>query len=782
VATRLAALLGVMLLAASLAATAWLLDPLPSRRGTVELAGLTAPVEVRFDRSGIPHVRAILENDAWRALGYLHASDRLFQMELRRRAASGRLAEVFGPAALPSDRRARTLRFRADAERDFSEAGEGERAALEAYAQGVNAFIAEQPEPLEMRALGIDPEPWTPVDSLAFAHILDEGLTMSSARERAIFDDARARGLDRAVALADASDGVATRIAPEIREVFPSLGPGPGAPPAAAGRFPAGSNAWAIDGTRSASGKPLLAGDPHLDAERPGVWYAAHLTSADGLDVAGLTLAGVPGVIIGHNGRVAWSVTMNQADDADLFLERTNAADGTVLYRGAWQPLVRTVETIHVRGAPDETLVVRESSHGPIVATLDGPPGWAFAKARAWELPGAAQGPRTFLDVDRARDGADLARAWSSFQGPPVNVVWADAAGAIGLHVFGAIPRRTHGDGRFPVPGWTADYDWDGLVPAESLPAVARPPEGYVASANDDWSATGKPLPFPGLYASSDRVVRARRLASVLRHAGVAEMRAMQSDVYSPYAARVVDALLSMKFTDPLAVRAAEILQGWDKSAALKGPGRLFFAFLSDLHDEVARPIGAGTSGAWITWSLLDRMITGDTSEALWDDPSTPRRETRVERVERALGSALARVEREDGKDPRRWSWGKVHRLAYDYPLADALPDLLAKRLRIGPVSLPGEWHTLNVAGFELSGERADVVHIPSARIIVDLGDPDASRIVLPLGQSGQMFDRHAHDLLAAWAAGRDVALPFTSGAVDAAAISLMRFIPADRP
>ena len=203
-ATRLAALAGVILLAASLGATAWLLDPLPSRRGRVVLAGLTAPVEVRFDRSGIPHVRAILENDAWRALGFLHASDRLFQMELRRRAASGRLAEIFGPAALPSDRRARTLRFRADALREFSEAGERERAALEAYAQGVNAFIADQPEPLEMRALGIDPEPWTPVDSLAFARIMDEGLTMASARERGIFDDARARGLDRAVALADA--------------------------------------------------------------------------------------------------------------------------------------------------------------------------------------------------------------------------------------------------------------------------------------------------------------------------------------------------------------------------------------------------------------------------------------------------------------------------------------------------------------------------------------------------------------------------------------------------
>ena len=395
---------------------------------------------------------------------------------------------------------------------------------------------------------------------------------------------------------------------------------------------------------------------------------------------------------------------------------------------------------------------------------------------------GPLRDPRAFLDADRARDGAELARAWSSFQGPPVNVVWADAAGAIGVRVFGAVPRRARGDGRFPVPGWTGDYDWNGLLPAESLPAVARPAEGFVASANDDWSAAGRPLPFPGLYASSDRVARARQMASVLRHAGVAEMRAMQSDVYSPYAARVVEALGSMTFTDPLAVRAAAILRSWDKSAALKGPGRLFFAFLSDLRDEVARPIGAGTSGAWVTWSLLDRMITGETPESLWDDPSTPRRETRVDRVERALVSALARVEREDGKDPRRWSWGKVHRLSYDHPFATALPRLLAERLRFGPVSLAGEWHTLNVAGFELGGDRADVVHIPSARLIVDLGNPDASRIVLPLGQSGQLFDRHAHDLLAAWSTGRDVPLPFTSGAVDAAAISEMTFVPADRP
>lgn len=773
---RVAAVAGVvaavLFVAALIGATAFLMGPLPSRRGRVAMPHLLAPVDARFDRQGVPHVRGVLEVDAWRTLGFLHASDRLFQMELRRRAAYGRLAELFGHAAVAMDRAARLSGYAALARRDWDSLGNNERSALEAYAGGVNAFLADHALPLELRALSLTPEPWTPIDSLAFVRLLEDDLSVAESVERGAWDDALARGLDAAVALLDASERGSSRIAPETVEVLgASLRSNPaGSTPAETA--PAGSNAWALAGTRTASGRPLLAGDPHLQAERPGVWYAAHLKSADGLDAAGLTLAGTPGLVIGYNGRVAWSLTMHQADDSDFFVERVDWAAGTYKRGDSFVPLDRTQETIKVKDGADVVLDVARTVHGPIVTRFDRNPGVALA--RAFAPAGLPQGPRTFLDAARARDGAELLAAWSHFAGPSVNVCWADVSGALGVKVAGAIPRRLSGDGRFPVPGWTGTYDWNGTIPADELPAITAPKDGVIATANDDWSGASSLVPYPGFFAESDRANRARELGVALSGATVADMRAMQNDVYSPYAARAVAVLHGMVFADPRALKAASVLSAWDRRAAARGPSRLFFAFLKELRKV------AGSSATRITWSMLGRMIDGSGAQSFWDDERTPQVETREGRIETALASALDRVTREEGADPALWSFGKVHRLAYEHPFASALPTSIAQWLAIGPVGLPGEWHTLNVAGFPLRGDGYDVTQIPSARLIVDLSDPDATRFVLPLGQSGQLFDRHAKDQLRAWSKGEDFPLPFTTKAVLAATVSTVRFVPAD--
>jgi penicillin amidase len=773
---RIAAVAGVLaaalLGAALIGVTAFVFQPLPSHRGRVVIPGLVAGVDARFDRQGVPHVRAVLEVDAWRAMGFIHAADRLFQMELRRRAAQGRLAEIFGRAALPMDRESRLNGYAVLARRDWDRLGESERAALGAYADGVNAFLADQSLPLEMRALSLAPEPWTPVDSLAFGRLLQDDLSVAFAVERGALDDALARGLDAAVSLLDASEPGTSQVAPELRELLAGIKGSTGLAEAPAEAPPAGSNAWALAGTRTASGKPLLAGDPHLAAERPGVWYAAHVTSADGLDVAGLTLAGVPGVVIGHNGRVAWSLTMHQADDSDLFVERVDWDAGTYRRDDAWVPLDRTTESISVKGEADVTVEIARTLHGPIIRRLDEIPGVAIARAFApANLP---QGPQTFLASARARNGAELLTAWSRFEGPSVNVCWADITGEIGVNVEGAIPRRHAGDGRFPVPGWIGTYDWNGTIPADALPAIGAPRDGVVATANDDWSVSGRRVPYPGYFAGPDRAGRARELGSALHAATVADMRVMQNDLYSPYAARVVAVLKRLALADPRAVRAVSVLSAWDARADTRGRSRLFYAFMKAIRRDV------GASGIRVTWSMLDRMIEGGDAQAFWDDSATPQVETRNGRIEHALASAIDTVEREDGTDPARWSFGKLHRLAYEHPFASALPKGLSKRLVIGPVGLPGEWHTLDVAGFPLRGDRYDVTQIPSARLIVDLSDPDASRLVLPLGQSGQLLDRHGKDQLSAWTTGRDFSLPFTTKAVDAATISTLRFVPFD--
>ncbi len=773
---RIAAVAGVvsaaLLAAALIGATAFLLAPLPSHRGRVAIPGLFAPVDARFDRQGVPHVRAVLEIDAWRALGFIHASDRLFQMELRRRAAHGRLAEIFGQGAVSMDRVARTSGYAALARRDWESLTDHERRALTAYADGVNAFVNDQALPLEMRALSLTPEPWTPIDSLAFARLLQNDLSVAESVERGAFEDARIRGLDAAVALLDASEQGSSRIAPETAEILAGLRRATPVAWVATETAPAGSNAWALAGTRTASGKPLLAGDPHLQPERPGVWYAAHVRSADGLDAAGLTLAGAPGIVIGHNGRVAWSLTMHQADDSDFFIERVDWAAGTYKRGDAWVPLDRTKETIKVKDGADVVFEVARTIHGPIVQRFDEDSGVALARAFApATLP---QGPRAFLDAAHARSGSELVAAWSHFAGPSVNVCWADVTGAIGVTVAGAIPDRRSGDGRFPVPGWSENYDWNGTIPADALPAITAPEDGVIATANDDWSSASRRLPYPGFFAEPDRAHRARELGVAQKAATVADMRAMQGDVYSPYAARTVAVLSGLTFADPRAVKAVSVLSAWDRRVDALGPSRLFFAFMKELRKEV------GGSATRVTWSMLDRMIDGCCAQSFWDEKSTTQVETREGCIEKALTRALDTVEREDGKNPSRWSFGKAHRLAYGHVFASALPQSIARRLAIGPVALPGEWHTLNVAGFPLRGEHYDVTQIPSARLIVDLSDPDATRLVLPLGQSGQLFDRHAKDQLRAWATGNDFPLPFTARAVEAATISTVRFVPAN--
>lgn len=750
------AVLAVILVSASIGATFLVMGPLPSRRGRVAIPGLKAFADARFDRRGVPHIRSVLETDAWRVLGFAHASDRFFQMELRRRAAAGRLSELFGAAAVAMDREARVNGYLASARRDWEGLQEHERAALEAYAEGVNAFLAEEVLPLEIRALNFTPEPWTPLDSLAFARLMENGLSVADTPERAAWDDAVSRGLEDAVSLMEVSQPGEVHVAPEVAELLRTFGKLAGAALPAPEQARAGSNAWAIAGRRTASGKPILAGDPHLAAERPGVWYAAHLTSADGLNAAGFTLAGTPGIVIGHNGRVAWSLTMHQADDSDLYLERIG---------GTSPSLDRTTETIHVRSGADVIVEVVRTSHGPIVETLDGSPGVALVRAFApADLP---QGPRVFLEAPRAKNRAELLAAWSHYAGPSVNVCWADSSGGVGLKVAGAIPRRRRGDGRFPVPGWNAEYDWNGTIPVAELPEATEAGDGLVATANDDWSGSGRRLPYPGVFAESDRVTRARELGSKLTAATVADMRVMQNDVYSPYAARIVSVLAGLTFADPGAQRAQTLLSKWDARAETRGISRLFFAFLKEARKE------AGGTTLRVTWSMLEGMIDGSAGQSYWTG-------RRTEAIERSLARALSSVEREDGRDPERWSWGKLHRLVYEHPFADVLPDAVADGLRFGPIARPGEWHTLDVSGFSLRGDRYDVTEIPSARLIVDLGALDNSRFVLPLGQSGQLFDRHGSDQLKAWSTGRDFPFPFTPAAVDAATISTVRFIPGD--
>ena len=750
--------------------------PLPSRSGTWSIPGLDAPVNVAFDAAGIPHVDARTGLDAWRALGWLHANDRFFQMELRRRAGAGRLAEVFGSAALDMDREARRSGFLHRAQADAAGLPPDERAVLDAYAEGVNAFLVSRPRPLELVVLGVDPEPWTAIDSLAFGWQLYDALSDSGSREYQVMQALRAHGADVVTRILAAS-GEDPGTLPEpfaSRPAAPRAGPVPpydDLPRAA-------SNAWAVSPSRSATGSALLASDPHLWREYPAIWYVAHLRAADGLDVAGLTLAGAPGVFIGHNGRVAWGITMQQADDTDLFLEDLDADRMTTREPDGRDAAVSLrQETIRVRGGDAVRETVMETARGTLFVEEGGTLAWS----RSWAPDAAQHSLSAFLGFDRAPDGAGLAAAAARYGGPPINVVWADRMGRIGMRTAGSIPVRSKGRGRFPSPAWTGEYRWLGTLPADQLPAIEDPTVGFVASGNDDWSESGGTLPYPGHWASPIRVRRLRTVLGATDRATVDDFRALQNDLVSGYALRVARGLADLRHEGGDVARAVDILSAWDGSVKARGPGALLYPFLVEARREIfeARETRAGAALP-AGWEAMASLIDKSAPQSLWDDPGTETVESRESVLAPALANALLAIEKEDGNDPSRWDWGRRHVLSVRHPFSSLVP-LLGLLIDPAPLAMPGEWHNPRVAGFGLADARADVQHIASARLLVDLGDFDRSRVVLPLGQAAHIGDPHRFDHLPVWSEGRDFPLPFTPAAVTRASVATMRLVPGNR-
>ena len=729
---RLQRILAVVVALACLAsiASVWGMRlSLPSRSGRERLPGLRAPARVLFDARGVPHVYAATAEDAWSILGWLHAGDRFFQMELRRRAAAGRLSEIVGSAALDYDIEARRAGHARAALHDLPALAPGAAAVLDAYARGVNARLAASARPLELDVLDDHPETWSPLDSLAFARLM---LAQLSEAPGARTSELTSSGVLRE------TDG--TKVMP------------PGAE-----EEPAGSNAWVVAGSRAAHGKPIVANDPHLAPELPGVWYAAHLTADDGLDVAGLTLAGIPGVVVGRTPRYAWGITMAQVDDADVWFESIDPEQRTYARDGRALALESRSETIHVKNGADVTVRFYATDRGTLLGGFPGDAGAWTGVALGFAPDRAPPSLEAFLRVARADSAAEFDAAWDAYGGPAINVCWASVDGSIGHRLAGAIPSRRSPD-RDARGG--ALEAWDGLVPAGELPRIVDPSDGFVASANDDWSASGLRLPYRGLYAPRDRVERIRELLTEAHGSGPAEMNGFQNDVLSRFALRFVERLATRSPSDRAAAEALNILKSWDGRVERTGPSRLFYAFLTDLARR-AKVEGWGR--------FVDAF---DAPQTAWDDPATPVLESRDEAVDAALASSLARVRAEDGSDPAQWNWGRAHTLRYDHPFSARVPiPWLRRFLDVGPIELPGESHTLNVQSFRL-GREPRIRHIPSARIVIDLGDPDASTLVLPLGQSGQFQDAHYSDQVEAWSQGRTFLFPWTNAAIEREAVT----------
>ncbi len=733
------------------------------------LPGMRTPARVVLDRAGVPHVQAENERDAWFLEGYLHARERFFGMEVSRRAASGRLAEIFGEAALPDDRKLRTWRLAAVARRQTGELTDGERDALDAYVAGVNAALDRWGRWIapEIALLGVEPEPWKVEDSLGIGLLFQLGVSQAMGEEMDRAVELGSLGRARAIDLWGWTNEQARRWIP------PNAGETPRNADDAiiVGMSGLGSNQWALAGSKTASGRPLLANDPHLSVSMPSPWFPIHLT-APGLNVAGVSLPGAPGIMIGHTDGVAWGFTMAMLDDQDLFQIELDPSGHRERWNGSWVPLQVVEERFDVLGwkEPIQTEVL-VSRHGPVVRRRG-----ERALALTWSALREPSPLGVFLTMDHAETVEQTLAAWQGAVGPGMNLAAADTEGHILHGVVGRVPERGHGAGRLPAPGNDPRWDWRGLRPERENPMKEDPDAGFVATANHDLFAEGD-YPesefFPGEFDSPWRI---RRIRQVLEGSGdwtVAGCLGLQMDVVSERA-RTMLFLLQPELREH-GGWTASVLLSWDGrmkagSAAPFVLTRLMNRLIDVVGGDEARR--AGVEGSFLGPAELVRLLAGALDPAWWDDVETPAKEDRAAIVRRVLDELDAE---HDGRP-----WGAVHTVTFRHPLgrAPVMGPLLDRLLSPGPFPVGGDGSTVNRAAY-LRKRPYGVAVIPSMRFVADVGAWDNSILIVPPGASGRPWSPHFDDQIPEWRNGGSVSLPFSRSAVEASAQAVLELQPA---
>ena len=739
---------------------------LPQREGTLSLPGLQAEVSVRYDRWGVPHVRAANEADLYRALGYVHAQDRWFQMEMLRRLARGELAEVLGPKLLPTDRLFRTLTVRqwADTQAQRLNPTDPSTQALQAYLDGVNHFVTTGPLPLEFQLLGLPRRPFAAADTLSVASYLAYSFA-NALRTEPVFTQIRDQLGPAYLSVIEPLAAPPARMAPNVP--LPALTElaqlGLDAADAAGLPLLEGSNAWAVSGARSRSGRPMLAGDPHIGFAVPSVWYEA------GLEAPGFTLHGhfaalIPMALLGHNAQFGWSLTMFQNDDMDLIAEQTSPDHpGQVRHHGAWVAWRERQENIAVKGQEPVPLTLRHGPHGPIVN--DALPAHALPASTPialWWTLLESDNPllRAFYQLNRA-DTLDKARqAASQIHAPGLNIVWANAAGDIAYWSAARLPIRPAGvNPHFVLDGSRPEADKLGWLPFSANPQQENPSGGLIVSANQ-----APTEPVPGYYAPPDR---ARWLTQVLADPDVrwdsAGMQRLQLAHTSDTAPEIAAALRTA-LGDPDALPEGEqrllaLLARWDGRHGVNDVAPtlhhqwLYEVLRAAMSDELG-PAGFDLLLRTRRIESIALRLLLDPASPWWDRRDTPQvQETRTAIAQYAWRAAVAHLRSTFGNDPATWRWGRAHTLTHVHPLGRQAP--LDRVFNVGPLEVAGGREVPNQHSFQIGSAPWRVTSGPSTRRVIDWGDLAQAQGSTPVGQSGAWGDPHYADQAAAFAQGR---------------------------
>lgn len=731
-----------LLLLLALAAVWLLLASLPKTNGEITLASpaLTGEVSIARDEAGIVTIKAESETDAYFALGFAHAQDRLFQMEMMRRHGAGRLSEIVGERALKADKVMRTLGLAQQAAAQYEAASPELRAALESYAAGVNALLARwwRPLPPEFLLLRhLRPEPWRPTDSLLWGRIMAWQLSGNAGQEIT-------------------NEGLRGNLDPDLLQILMraegSLAALPGL-----GLTRSASNNWALSGALTVSGAPMLANDPHLGFSVPAIWYLARIETP-GMVWTGATTPGLPLIVIGSNGHVAWGFTTTHGDTQDLYEERLLPDDATQ-YETPSGPRKLEIrrEVIKVRDAPDVTLDVRSTRHGPIISDLDPERYLGRTFALGWTgFDAKDRTPEAFLAMNRAQDAAAFKEALRDFHSPQQNVVYVDAAGHIGLVAAGRAPtrRNVYNESLLPAPGWIADYDWTGRLDFFALPQVADPAGGRIVTANNDIRPLRYRYFIGRTFDRSSRHDRIAQLLSELDRASAADFEQIQLDDVSPPLRNFVRRYLpEIAASVPLDIGAA--LSGWDGRMAADRPEPLIATawLYATARRVLADEMGEQEFDAWWFWQvdILEKLLGQDR----WcDDPTTMHREFCHDALRIAFREALDTLRQAYGPAWQGWSWGAAHSVTFRHPVFSGIPVLGSRLTPIVPAN--GDQFTISRGGSLARGGGAVFadVHGPGLRMVVDMSRPAGMRVSIAGGQSGHPLSSHYSDLLLEWAQG----------------------------
>ena len=730
----------------------------PIIEGELTLDVLEKEVEVVRDSKGVPHITASSEADLYRAQGFVQAQDRLFQMDLARRQASGRLAEVVGAAAVDTDKFFRTFSLRDAAEKSFDGYSDEAKQVLQWYAEGVNEFISyakkENKISYDFKLLGYEPGEWSPVDSLTIgkfmAYDLGGNWSTLAIRHWALneYDEEKAKELfitypENAQSIIEANKNNEVNVSGYFdASVIPN-------------EFN-GSNNWVVSGEKTKSGMPLLADDPHLGLSTPSIWYQMHLESPE-QNVSGVIFAGVPGIILGHNEEVAWGVTNVGPDVQDLYIETPNPDDRTqFLYEGKWEQAEVRNSAIKVKGEDDVPFEVVVTRHGPIISDV------LFKEEEAsalFSMQWTALEPtlelQAILKMNKAANWDEFETALEDFHAPAQNFVFAAKDGTIAYKANGRIPLRKSGDGQLPVPGDSDDYGWEGFVPYDELPKVVNPKEGFIATANNQVIDDSYPYHITDFWAQSyrfDRIAEVLESKSDLTKEDMMNLQMDQTNLYAKeFLQDMVGSLQKLDSNGDYKDIVA-ILNDWDYVDGKDQPAPLVFhKWMKQLpktimEDEMPEDVYNMLAGkGHLTDQFLRKGYNNEKSVWLEEYGGVDKW------VYDAFVEAVEDIEEAFGTNESKWKWGDYHQLTFDHPLSGASP-ILAKLLNPKSVPIGGSNITVQAAGF---GEDGRVDHGASWRFVADLADLNETYHIVGPGQSGHMKSDWYHDQVMDWAEGK---------------------------